>query len=343
MIIVINAGGSGTRLWPLSTPVYPKHLLKLYGERTMIQATYDRAKTVTDDIYVITEVSHADTLKKQLPELDDDNFIIEPGRRGTAGCFIAALHYLQSRHSHDEPIIIIPADHVIHDVTGLGYSFKAAAIASEREKRIVLIGIEPTYPAPLGYIEKGEIVPGDTLAYHVARFVEKPPYTVAQDYIKSGKYVWNCGYYAGSINTFLTAFEMFSPEWKGYYDSLLATTNEAEYKETYLSFEGTAIEYALSEKADNFMLVPAHCDWIDVGNFKDLHDVVPHDEQGNYFRGEAIYPIDVESAYIRNEENKPIVVIGLDNIVVVNTPNGLLVARKDVSHRVGEVAKKLQG
>lgn len=342
MIIVINAGGSGTRLWPLSTSTYPKHLLKLYGDRTMIQASYDRAKTVADDIYIITEISHAETLKKQLPELDDDKFIIEPGRRGTAGCFIATLHYLQSRHDPDEPIIIIHADHVIHDVKGLGYSFKAAAAVSEREKRVVLIGIEPTYPAALGYIEKGEIVPGDTLAYRIARFVEKPPYAVAQQYIESGQYVWNCGYYAASITTLLAAFEAFSPQWKAYYDRLLATTNEEEYKKTYLSFESETIEYALSEKADNFMLVPANCDWIDVGNFKDLHDVVPHDEHGNYYQGEAIYPIDVESAYIRNEEDKPIAVIGLDNIVVVNTPNGILVARKDVSHRTGEVAKQLQ-
>lgn len=342
MITVIIAGGSGTRLWPLSTPEYPKHLLKLTGDRSLVQSAYDRAKVFADSIYVVTEASHSDALKEQLPELTGDTFIIEPGRRGTAGCFIAALHTIQAKHDHDEPILFIHADHVVRDHRGFALSLKNAGEVSKAEGRVALIGIEPTYASTgFGYIEKGDVV-GDSKAFEVSAFKEKPDYATASTYVESGRYLWNCGYFAGSVNTFLAAFEKYSPQWKEYYDQLLQTTDEASYKETYLSFENDAIDYALSEKADNFIVVPATFDWMDVGSFKDLHEAVPRDEAGNFQQGENIYAVEVENGYIRNDETKPIAVIGLDNIVVVNTPQGILVARKDLSQRVGEVAKKLQ-
>jgi len=342
MITVIIAGGSGTRLWPLSTPTYPKHLLKLTGERSLVQSTYDRVKDISDSVYIVTEEGHSDVLREQLPELSDDAFVIEPARRGTAGCFIAVLHKLQATHDHEEPILFIHADHVVRDKQGFGLSLKEAGEASKAAGRVTLIGIEPTYASTgFGYIEKDGQV-GELSAFNVAAFKEKPDYDTASQYLESGRYLWNCGYFAGSVNTFLAAFEKYSPQWKGYYDQLLATTDEASYRDTYLSFENDAIDYALSEKADNFMVVPATFDWMDVGSFKDLHNAVPLDEDGNYQSGNNVHGIEVENAYIRNDEDKPVAVIGLDNVVVVNTPHGVLVTRKDLSQRVGEVAKKIQ-
>jgi mannose-1-phosphate guanylyltransferase/mannose-6-phosphate isomerase len=117
-----------------------------------------------------------------------------------------------------------------------------------------------------------------------------------------------------------------------------------KYNDTYLSFDSQVIDIALIEKAKSLAVVAASFDWMDIGSFKDLHDVVPQDEKGNYFYGDNIHAIDVENVFVRNEEDdKPVAVIGLDNIVVVNTPDGILISRKDVSHMTGEVAKKLQG
>lgn len=344
MIIVIIAGGSGTRLWPLSTANNPKQLLKLTNDRSMVQNTYDRAKHLANEIYVVPDISHAEALKAQLPELDEDHFVVEPGRRGTANCIVAALAHVAKRHDHDEPIAFIHADHHIRDVEGFVRSFETAGKISSARGEIALIGIEPTYPATgFGYIERDGALPEAEDVYQVESFKEKPDYETAQGYMNSGRYLWNCGYFVGSVNTFTKEMQEYAPELNENYQKLLAINDSQsdEYKDTYLGFTNEVIDVALIEKSKSLVVVPASFDWMDVGNFKDLHDANEKDEAGNYFKGENIYPIEVENTYIRNEEEKPVAVIGLDNVVVVNTPDGLLVARKDVASRVGEVAKKL--
>jgi mannose-1-phosphate guanylyltransferase len=346
MIVIIIAGGSGTRLWPLSTPERPKHLLNLTGNESLLQGTYRRAKELTNDIYVITEIGHAHLVKEQLPELKDDQFIIEPARRGTANCIVAGMHYVQSRHDSDEPIAFIAADHYIRDTRGFVESFKIAAEASKDNKKVVLVGIEPTYPSTgLGYIQKDGTIKDGSLVYQVVTFKEKPEFDVAKKYVQSGNYLWNCSYFVGSINTFAGAMGEYAPELKTNYDNLLKAKSDADYKQTYLSFETDTIDYALSEKVAErtFLVVPASFDWMDVGNFKDAHDAVESDEQGNHLHGGNIGTLEVENSFVHNEEaGKPIAVIGLDNVVVVNTPHGLLVARKDLSQKVKEVVQKLQ-
>ena len=344
MITVIIAGGSGTRLWPLSTPTYPKHLLKLTGERTMLQTAYDRAARLGDIIYVVTEASHANHVKQQLPELPNDAFLIEPGRRGTAHCIIFALDTIARRHDKDEPIAFIHSDHHVRDIDGFARSFGVAAKASTLKHAIALIGIEPTYAATgFGYIERDGAIDSDSGVYTVQSFKEKPDRNIAQRYIDSGKYLWNCGYFVGSIDTFTAEMTTYAPDLMADFDKLAAISEVGsdEYNQTYLSLDNQVIDVALIEKSKNLLVVSASFDWMDIGSFKDLHDNVAQDEHGNYFKGEAIHYIDVSNVYVRNEEAKPIAVIGLDNIVVVNTPDGILVARKDVSHLAGEVAKKL--
>lgn len=343
MITVIIAGGSGTRLWPLSTPDYPKHLLKLIDDESLLQATFKRAQRLSDKIYVITEASHAHHVKEQLPELGEDSFIVEPGRRGTASCIVAALHKIQANHDTDEPIAFIHADHYIRDVNGFAASFKVAATESQKYKKLVLVGVEPTYPATgFGYIQKDKALDDSSLIYSVHSFKEKPAFEVAQNYLESGQYLWNCGYFIGSLSVFLQLMGKFAPDLKKDYELLLATKDEDSFKKTYLSFENNTIDYALIEKAQNLLVVPASFDWMDVGSFGDLHKASNTDELGNHKRGKVIEIDGVENSYIRSEDGKPIAVIGLDNIVVVDTPNGILVARKDLAQKVGDIAKKIQ-
>lgn len=344
MITVIIAGGSGTRLWPLSTSAQPKQLLQLTSERTMVQQAYDRATVLGDTTYVVTEASHAEALREQLPELPDEAFLVEPGRRGTAHCIIFALDYIARHHDTSESVAFVHADHTVRDVEGFGRSFATAAKVSQERQEITLIGIEPTFPATgFGYIERDGVIDAEAGVFHVQSFKEKPEFPVAQHYVASGNYFWNCGYFVGSVDIFTKEMAAYTPELQQHFDRLAAqpTFGSDAYHDVYLGFDNQVIDIALIEKTPDLSVVAADFDWVDVGNFKDLHDVIEKDENGVYLHGENIHAIDLENTYVRNEEDKPIAVIGLDNIVVVNTPEGILVARKDVSARVGEVAKKL--
>ena len=346
MIIVIIAGGSGTRLWPLSTSTQPKQLLALTSERTMVQQAYDRARKLGDTIYVVTEASHAGALRAQLPELPDEAFLIEPGRRGTAHCIVLALDYINRHHDRTEPIAFIHSDHNVRDTQGFAHSFDTAARISRERGCITLIGIEPTFPSTgFGYIQRDGVIDAQAGVYNVESFKEKPDYETAKRYVESGNYLWNCGYFVGSVEVFMREMQQSAPDLWSNYQTLasIADFGSEAYNHTYLALDNQVIDIALIEKAHKLAMVSASFDWMDIGNFKDLHDAVTKDEAGNYAYGDNIHTIDVANTYIRNEQpDKPVAVIGLDNVVVVNTPDGVLVARRDVAAKCGDIAKKLQ-
>ncbi len=341
MIAVIIAGGSGTRLWPLSTPEYPKHLLTVSGDnKSLLQNTFARAKQLADTVYIISEAGHIQHVKDQLPEVPDDRFIVEPARRGTASCIVAVLAYLQGKHESNEPIAILAADHYIRDVEGFIHTFVIAGETSKRYGQLVLVGVEPDYPATgFGYIQKAELLDGEDFVHQVHSFKEKPDYNTAQAYLKSGQYLWNASYFVGSLDTFARAMEQFAPKLAEAYRQL-ATAKPEDYEAAYLGLENISIDYALIEKMQGLLVVPASFDWMDLGSFADMHKAVDRDEGGNHMYG-RIELEEVENSFIQNLEDKPVAVIGLDNVVVVNTPNGILVARKDVSQKVGDVSKRI--
>ncbi len=339
--VVIIAGGSGTRLWPLSTPSYPKHLLKVNGDaKSLLQNTFERAKQLANDIYVVSEAGHIQHVKDQLGELPADHFIVEPARRGTASCIVAALAHIAKTGDRDEPIAFLAADHYIRDVTGFLYSFKIAGDTSKAEGRIVLVGVEPDRPATgFGYIQKDDQLREDTLVYNVHSFKEKPDYETAQEYVRSGKYLWNCGYFVGSIAVFERAMQMAAPELYANYQKLVHAMAD-EYEAVYLAFQNISIDYALIEKVHDLLVVPASFDWMDLGSFADMHAAAVNDAAGNYVQGNVEIE-EVGRSFVQNLENKPLAVIGLDNVVVINTPDGILVAREDLSQKVGDVSKRI--
>lgn len=341
MIVVIIAGGSGTRLWPLSTPDYPKHLLKINGDkRSLVQNTYRRAKQLTDKIYIVSEAGHIHHVKDQLPDLPDDAFIVEPARRGTANCLIAALAYISKRHDPDEPVASIHADHYIRDDRGFVHSFKLASEATEKYRRVVLVGVEPDYPATgLGYIQKDDLLDEGAYIFNVHSFKEKPDHATARSYLYSGDYLWNCGYFVGSVRTFRKTMERYSPDLAANYQKLVITTDPTAFKKVYLGLEPNSIDYALIEKVDDLLVVPASFDWMDLGSFADIAKAIGTDTHGNHTYG-SVELEDVENTLVQNHESKPLAVIGLDNCVIINTPAGILVTRKDLAQKVGDVGKR---
>ncbi len=329
-------------MWPLSTPSYPKHLLKINGdESSLVQKTYERAKKFSDDIYILTEASHAHHVKEQIPDLTDDKFIIEPARRGTASCIVAALVHLTDKTNNDEPIAFLAADHYVRDMNGFANSFKLAGDASKKESKIVLVGVEPDYPATgFGYIQKDQLVDASRMVYAVKCFKEKPDYDTARDFLRSGDYLWNCGYFVGSIDVFKEAMAKYAPKLKKDYDDLL--TSGDKYQDVYLGFENISIDYALMDNIKGILVDPASFEWMDLGSYSDLHKAADNDQSGNHAFGDVELE-DVENSFVVNKEEKPVAVIGLDNVVVINTKDGILVTRKDLSQKVGEVSKRISG
>lgn len=270
MITVIIAGGSGTRLWPLSTSQYPKHLLKLTNDTSLLQQAYARARQVGETVYIVTEASHAHHVKEQLPDLSDEYFLIEPGRRGTGNCIVFALDVIARRHSHDEPIGFVHSDHNIRDTESYVRSLHLAAEASNVTHKVTLVGIEPIAPSTnFGYIERSQEI-DNTGAYVIASFKEKPDHDTAVEYMQAGNYLWNCGYFVGSVSTFLDEIRAVAPDLLNSYDKLSACSQPLndEYNQVYLSLEDLVIDYALAERSQNLAVVPAAFDWMVISSWR---------------------------------------------------------------------------
>lgn len=345
MIVLIVAGGSGTRLWPLSVPEYPKHLLTITGEKSLLQNTYERAKRIADvdKIYVSTEVGHSNHILTQLPELMKNRIIIEPARRGTMPCITNALQIIASEHGEDEPIASIWADAHIRSIDGFAETFRYAAQVSVKHQRITLVGVEPDSPATkFGYIKKDGVVEDEPYLHNVDSFKEKPSHEIAQSYLEDGNYLWNAGYFVAPYKVFKKRIKKCaSKHWSDQLERLKKASG-AEADAIYLDYQDEPIDTALIEKTPDLMVIPATFDWMDVGSFDDVHEVTPQDEADNSIIGQKNIIIDSQSVYVRNEEDKPVAVIGIDNVAVINTKHGVLVVRKDLSQKVKEVVKRLK-
>ena len=340
MIVIIIAGGSGTRLWPLSTHDYPKHLLKLTNERSLLQNTYDRVKALSKETFVITEKSHSKFVIKQLPDLPRKNFLIEPARRGTASCFVLALSELRRRGLKNQAVLFLWADHLISDTKSFQQSASHAAELAETYDKLVFTGVKPTYASTgFGYIKMGKKIKS---AYELDQFVEKPNKQTAQKYLKSKKYLWNTGYLTGMLEIFERELREHAPRLWNDYRKLSKTRLPMNRRKLYLDFVSEAIDTALSEHVPDALVVPGDFDWADVGSFHDLHDVSKHDETGNHISGKNVELENVKDSYVRNESETPVAVIGVDNVAVIATENGILVTNKADAQKVGDISKRLQ-
>ena len=347
MIVVIIAGGSGTRLWPLSVPEYPKHLLSIVGNKSLLQNTFDRAKNITsvDKIYISTERSHSEHIIDQLPGLTQEQIIIEPSRRDTMPCILNALQYISTRHSHDEPIASIHADHHIRDTKGFSQAIKLAGQVSKKHSKVTLLGMDPSQPdTKYGYIQKGDVFDHEDFVNEISSFKEKPEYSVANKYYESGDYLWNMGYFVAPFSVFSEVINNYADKhWVDQLNKLSVAEDTKQRDKIYLDFKKEAIDTALMEKVPDLLVMPGTFDWMDVGSYDDVYKVSPQDQKGNSVNGSNIQILDCDKTYVRNDCDRPVAVIGLDNVVVVNTENGVLVMRTDQSQKVKEVVSKLKG
>ena len=345
MIIVINAGGKGSRLWPLSTPDYPKHLLKFFGDRSLLQRTYDRVKDVAHDVYVVTEQSHAHHVKEQLPELDDEHIIIEPARMSTLPCLMLAMRKISRDHGDEVPVGLLWSDHVVNDVNGFQDAIVHAAEMSQKHQKIVMLGVEPTYPNDkLGYIQKGEKLSeqDEKDVYELAHFKYQPDPQTAEKYFTSGNFLWNTGYSFAPVGVTIQAFEKHSPQAHEDYTKLREAADE-QVNEVYTQLTEITTDNGLWELNPEQLTVPGSFDWMDVGNFRDLHGVAAHDENGNFTQGSGPIELDdVSNSYIRNDTDQKLGIVGVDNVAIVASDDGIAVMNLNMAQKIGDVSKRFK-
>jgi mannose-1-phosphate guanylyltransferase len=350
LVPVILSGGSGSRLWPVSREASPKPFMRLGEGESLLRMTFERACALAGAGEVVT-VTNRDHLFRTCDEYGrgeiGGTIMLEPFGRNTAPALAMAAIEVRERHGPDAVLLMLAADHLIRDRAAFARDVEQAA-ALAREGLLVTFGIPPTRPETgFGYIELGEPVAEG--AYRARKFVEKPFLELAEKYVASGNYLWNSGMFCFTAGAILAALEEHQPAlseqaraaWK-------ACTNRLERGARVVeidagSFErlpDISIDFAVMEKAANVAVVKATFDWSDIGSWNAIHDVLGSDAEGNGIVGEAIL-VDVTNTYIQSED-RLVAAVGVDNLVVVDTPDALLVADRAHSQDVKRVVEQLR-
>lgn len=348
---VIMAGGSGTRFWPASREACPKQLLPLAGARTMIQGTVDRLEGLvpSERLLIVTNKALVGAIQKQLPELKSDSVLGEPCKRDTAPCVGLAAAIV----AHQDPnatMVVMPADHVIQPAAVFRETLQQAdRLLDENPNRIVTIGIPPTYPAEIyGYIERAEPLAGNATqsAYQVARFREKPKYAEAKAFLETKRFYWNSGIFIWKAKTVLDALREFEPTMFGHIEKIANSIGKPNFSEVlekeFSAIVGKSIDYAVMEKfKGEIVVIEAPFEWDDVGNWQSLTRLRGQDENNNTIVGKHL-GFDTKNTIVSTSEEHLVVTVGVDNLIVVHTPDATLIANRDQEESIRKIAGTLK-
>jgi mannose-1-phosphate guanylyltransferase len=345
---VILAGGSGSRLWPKSRAALPKQFLNLTSDLTMLQDTIHRLDgTKADKPIVICNDAHRFLVAEQLRQQDVDHggILLEPVGRNTAPAIaLAALH--ASLKGDDPTLLILAADHLINDAPAFHQAIKHAEVLAEQGK-LVTFGIVPdSAHTGYGYIQGGQQVAAVEVGFDVASFVEKPDLATAQSYVDSGEYYWNSGMFMFKASRYLQELEKYNPQMLEICRKAIATeAKDLEFvrvdADIFAGCPDDSIDYAVMEKTDSACVVPLDAGWSDVGSWSSLWETAKEkDQNGNVVIGDAILE-GVNNSYV-NAEQRLISVVGLDDVVVVETKDAVLVANKDKVQDIKKVVNQLK-
>ena len=333
---IIMAGGVGSRFWPLSKARYPKQFHDILGAgETLIQRTFGRlSQTVpSENVLVLTNEKYKDLVNEQLPEVRDENIVLEPAMRNTAPCILLAALKIYKANP-DGVMIVAPSDHWIENekafLTDLNTAFEACAEDASEEKLLVTLGIEPTFPhTGYGYIQYNA---SSAAVKGVKAFKEKPDYATAKQFLAEGNYSWNAGIFIWSARAIIEAFEKYLPEMYALFNSGFEALNtEAEQQfilDNYAKAENISIDYGILEKSGHVGVIPATFDWSDLGAWGALYDNLEKDQDENVIVNAKTVLREAQGNLIRSEKGKVVVVEGLNDYIVVDSDDVLVIMPK---------------
>lgn len=340
-IAVLLAGGSGTRLWPVSRELFPKQLVRFIGNKSLIQHTVERLSPVIspDLIRVVCGKEHFFEIQRHMTEigvLAENNILSEPCGRNTAPAILLAVaHSLKT--FEDAVICVFPADHVIKDVPGF-HKKLSAAIRLAEQGFVVTFGIQADYPETgYGYIEGGDAV--NEGAFRIQRFVEKPDLETARGYIEAGNYYWNSGMFAFKASVMRDEFQAHHPILLKEVERMIHSAEGITLK-GYARLDDISIDYAIMEKTDKGVVLPSDFGWSDIGSWKSLYDFLPKDENGNVVDGDVISE-NTQNCFIMGY-HRLIATNELKNMVVIDTPDSVFVSNIETSRDVKSIVNQLK-
>ncbi len=340
------AGGGGTRFWPLSRQDMPKQLLNLSGDDAMINETIKRCvkQVPIENIFIVTNKKQAIFMDSILiPEFPKGNIIQEPMAKNTAACILYSSLYIYEKYG-DGILTVLPSDHYITEPERfLNILEKAIHLANE-SNQVITLGIKPTFPS-VGY---GYIKGGDQTLYGIAqpleRFVEKPNFERAKEYLNSGQYYWNSGMFIWKLSVVLALFDRFLPrmykEFKKLEGKVTALESGNLLEQVYKDIENISVDYGILERLDEAMVIPSEFGWNDVGSWDALGAVFPSDLLGNIVKAEHI-GVDTKECIIYGSD-KLLATVGIHNTIIVDTKDALLICAKDRAQEVKVIVEKLK-
>ncbi|MFC1787650.1 mannose-1-phosphate guanylyltransferase [Patescibacteria group bacterium] len=349
MKAIILAGGSGTRLWPMSRNDRPKQFFEVVGDEPLVRDTYRRLLRLfpKEDIYFSISPLFETLLHEHFPEVEDSHIFIEPERRdtGPAMGYVAALLELIDP---DEPIVFVPSDHYIRNEELFLRCLRVGDQLIQKTGKLVDIGISPTFPSTvLGYTKIGDRVDeiDEIQVFSFSGHKEKPVYTLAKEYLEEGCYLWHANYYMWTPKQFMQAFEKYSPEIGGLLRQIQTCVKEGQAEQIesiYSQLPKTSIDYAVTEHMSQGEMLVLRGDfgWSDIGAWDTLYDRLA-DQGKNVVKGQCV-SLDTKGSLIYGPADKLITVIGMEDVIVVDTADTLLVCRRKDAQRVKEVVTKLK-
>lgn len=337
---IILAGGSGSRLWPLSRELYPKQLLNLISDKSLLQSTFERLTNCMqkDEILSITNTKHSANVRMQLAQLTENPKVLsEPVSKNTAPAIALATKYIMQETGEDPIILVVPSDHLIQDKEHFLSTVKKGEKLAE-EGYIVTFGIKPNYPET-GYGYINTLKPLD-IGFKVKEFVEKPNLETAEKYLKAGTYYWNSGIFMFKASTMLAEIEKNAPEISKIAQNVDFTKSSDIPFVEFDKMPSISIDYAVMEKSDKIALVALESDWNDLGSWQSIYDVSKKDEHNNVFIGHVIDEGSKNSFVYAS--SKLVTTIGLEDTVIVETEDAILACKKDRTQDVKHIYETLK-